>query len=166
MINYLMMYIAVPLGAAFTMLIACRINRKLPDIIGCAVSFYLAASAISIYFFSNANNVNVIRIGNFPAGMGINLVLDGLSLFLLLIVNVMAFIIIFYSVPYMEKYTGKEKYYTLVMLMLAGVNGVILTGDLFTLFIFMELASLSASALVAFGAFGLSGCNCGDVAGT
>jgi multicomponent Na+:H+ antiporter subunit D len=146
-----MMFIAVPLGAAFTMLITYRFSRKLPDIIGTAVTFYLAASALSIYLFSNVNTVTVMKIGDFPYGMSINLILDGLSLFLLLIANVMAFIVTFYFVSYMEKYTGKEKFYTLLMLMIAGMNGVILTGDFFTLFIFMELASLSAAALVAFG---------------
>ena len=151
MTNFLMMFIALPLASAFTMLITYRLSRKLPDIISCAVSFYLAAAVLSIYLFSNVNTVNVVKIGDLPYGMSINLIMDGLSIFLLLIANVMAFLIIFYSVQYMEKYTGKEKFYTLIMLMMAGVNGVILTGDFFTLFIFMELASLSAAALVAFG---------------
>jgi multicomponent Na+:H+ antiporter subunit D len=51
----------------------------------------------------------------------------------------------------MEKYTDKWKFYTLFMLMLAGMNGVIITGDLFNLFVFLEIASISSYALVAFG---------------
>jgi multicomponent Na+:H+ antiporter subunit D len=51
----------------------------------------------------------------------------------------------------MERYTDKWKFYTLFMLMLAGMNGMIITGDLFNLFVFLEIASIASYALVAFG---------------
>ena len=35
--------------------------------------------------------------------------------------------------------------------MLAGMNGVIITGDMFNLFVFLEIAAISSYALVAFG---------------
>src|SRR5664280_1736691 len=51
----------------------------------------------------------------------------------------------------MELYTSKTRYYGLFLLMIAGMNGVIITGDLFNLFIFLEIASIASYALVAFG---------------
>jgi len=51
----------------------------------------------------------------------------------------------------MERYTDKWKFYTLFLLMLAGMNGVIVTGDLFNLFVFLEIGSISSYALVAYG---------------
>jgi multicomponent Na+:H+ antiporter subunit D len=51
----------------------------------------------------------------------------------------------------MQAYTSKEKFHTLLMLMLAGMNGVIISGDLFNLFVFLEIASVASYALVAFG---------------
>jgi multicomponent Na+:H+ antiporter subunit D len=51
----------------------------------------------------------------------------------------------------MKKYTAKGKYYTLFLLMLAGMNGVVLTGDLFNLYVFLEIAAVASYALVAFG---------------
>jgi multicomponent Na+:H+ antiporter subunit D len=51
----------------------------------------------------------------------------------------------------MEKYTSKYRFYTLFMLMLAGMNGVIISGDMFNLFVFLEIASIASYALVAFG---------------
>ena len=51
----------------------------------------------------------------------------------------------------MEKYTAKDKFYTLFLLMLAGMNGVIITGDMFNLYVFLEIAAVSSYALVAFG---------------
>jgi multicomponent Na+:H+ antiporter subunit D len=51
----------------------------------------------------------------------------------------------------MERYTSKEKFYTLFLLMLAGMNGVIVAGDLFNLFVFLEIAAVASYAVVAFG---------------
>jgi multicomponent Na+:H+ antiporter subunit D len=70
---------------------------------------------------------------------------------MLLSVNIIAFVAIWYSWSYMDHYTSPWKYYTLCMLMLTGLNGVLLTNDLFTFYVFMELTALSSYALVAFG---------------
>ena len=56
-----------------------------------------------------------------------------------------------YSTKYMNSYTAKEKYYTLFLLMIAGMNGVVITGDLFNLYVFLEIASIASYALVGFG---------------
>jgi len=79
------------------------------------------------------------------------MVLDGLTSFMLLTVNLVAFFIMIYSLNYVEKYTDTYKYYGLLFLMLAGMNGVIITGDLFNLFVYLEIAAVSSYALVAFG---------------
>jgi len=62
-----------------------------------------------------------------------------------------AFLVTVYSISYMERYTAKGKFYTLFLLMLAGMNGVIVTGDMFNLYVFLEIAAISSYALVAFG---------------
>ncbi|MBA7701869.1 Na(+)/H(+) antiporter subunit D [subsurface metagenome] len=56
-----------------------------------------------------------------------------------------------FSVRYMEQYTAKAKYLSLFMLMVAGMNGVVLSGDIFNLFVFLEIASIASYALVGFG---------------
>jgi multicomponent Na+:H+ antiporter subunit D len=56
-----------------------------------------------------------------------------------------------YSVQYMDKYTSKVRFYSLFLLMVTGMNGLVLTGDLFNLFVFLEIASIASYALVAFG---------------
>jgi multicomponent Na+:H+ antiporter subunit D len=52
---------------------------------------------------------------------------------------------------YMEKFTDKWNFYTLFLLMLTGMEGVIVTGDMFNLFVFLEIASVASYALVAYG---------------
>jgi multicomponent Na+:H+ antiporter subunit D len=78
-------------------------------------------------------------------------VLDGFASFMLLTINLVAFCVTLYSVNYMEQYTRKWKFYTLFLLMLAGMEGVIVTGDIFNLFVFLEIASVASYALVAYG---------------
>ncbi|RKZ27058.1 NADH/ubiquinone/plastoquinone (complex I) [bacterium] len=90
-------------------------------------------------------------MGGWPPPFGIVLVVDSLTKVLMLAVNLIAFLALVYSVSYMEKYTAIAKYYALFMLMLAGLNGVVLTGDLFNLFVFLEIASIASYALVGFG---------------
>jgi len=151
MINVLPIFILLPLGAGFIMLLSHRLGKRLPDFIGNATTFFLLLMAFSLYFFRTPGTVMLFKTGCLPVNIGINLVLDGLSHLLLLTVNLVAFLITFYSVKYMEKYTKAEKYFSLLLLMIAGMNGVILTGDLVSLFIFMEVAAISGCALVAFG---------------
>ncbi len=62
----------------------------------------------------------------------------------------MGLIATFYSIRYMEHDTGLTTYYTLVQTMIAGMVGVTFSGDLFTLFIFWEMMSISSYVLVAF----------------
>ena len=66
-------------------------------------------------------------------------------------VNTIAFCATLYSVNYMDQYTSKRHYYSLFLLMLAGMNGVLLSGDFFNMFVFIEIASISSYALVGFG---------------
>jgi len=78
-------------------------------------------------------------------------VLDGLSSLLLLAIGVVSFAAMLFSVRYMEQYTAKAKYLSLFLLMVAGMNGVVLSGDIFNLFVFLEIASIASYALVGFG---------------
>ena len=81
---------------------------------------------------------------------GILLVVDVFNGFIAFIT---AFLVLFatvYSIEYMKHDTGLSYYYALLMLLLSGMMGVVLTGDIFNLFVFLELTSISAYGLVAF----------------
>jgi len=83
--------------------------------------------------------------------MGNTFSLDQLSAFMLVLINLIGALACLYSFHYVSAYRGKWKFFTLFMLMLAGLNGVVLTQDMFTLYVYVELASISAYSLVAFG---------------
>jgi len=76
--------------------------------------------------------------------------IDGLNAFIAIIATLLAIVGVIYSWSFMKEHTGLDKYYTLYLLMIAGVFGMILTGDMFNFFVFLEITSISSCALIAF----------------
>ena len=141
------LFSALPLAAAFFNLLVTKINKKTADWLA-----FLVTGALAVMAVLNVSGAPfAYRVGGFPAPWGILLVSDGLSSLMLVIINVIAFLAVIYSIKYMTMYTAKPKYFSLLLLMIAGMNGVVITGDLFNLFVFLEVASLASYALVGFG---------------
>jgi len=76
---------------------------------------------------------------------------DGLTQLLLVTVNLIALMACIFSLSYMQRFTRPSLYYSLFLLMLAGMNGAVLAGDLFNLYVFIEVAAIASYGLVAFG---------------
>ncbi|MDY3868180.1 MAG: proton-conducting transporter membrane subunit [Pyramidobacter sp.] len=55
-----------------------------------------------------------------------------------------------YGIKFVEKFTGLAYYSSLYLLLTVGTLGMILTGDLFNFFVFMEIASVASFGLIAF----------------
>ncbi|UCG35383.1 MAG: monovalent cation/H+ antiporter subunit D family protein [Candidatus Omnitrophota bacterium] len=149
--NIIPLFVVIPLAGAFLISLLGKKIKGLADIIGvisglslCVLSFY----AVRLY---NIHGVLTYSVGAWMPPIGIGMIIDGLSAFMLVTVNLVAFCVVVYSLNYMEKYTAKGKFYTLFFLMLSGMNGVIITGDMFNLFVFLEIAAVASYALVAFG---------------
>ena len=120
-------FIAVPLLAAFISIL----NKKVAPYLLLLVSF---ASITYLGFIE----LQEVVIGGFEAPYGINLVLDQFSYVGLLIVNVLFFIVVALDV---QKYS---KLASILLVALAGLNGLLLTGDLFNLFVFIEISGIAA----------------------
>lgn len=93
------------------------------------------------------------QMGGWPAPIGIVYRLDYLSAFLSLIINVIAVFVIFHSKRSLESEAPEKMmpFYSVSMLLLAGFNGMVMTADLFNLYVFLEIASLSSYGLVSIG---------------
>ncbi len=147
-------FVIIPLFSAFLISLAGRYVKKV---------FVKTFSALSVFtlmllsFYAvhilraSASPALVYKIGGWMPPFGIAMAMDGLTNFMLVTVNLVAFFISVYSFSYMERYTDKPKFFTLFFLMLCGMNGLIVTADLFNLFVFLEIASIASYALVAFG---------------
>ena len=144
-------FVIIPLGTAFLISLLGKRIKGFPDVLANLGTLSLLAFSLYSIKLVNAYKVIVYKVGGWVPPIGICMVLDGLTSFMLVTVNLVSFLVTIYSVSYMKKYTDKYRFYTLFMLMLAGMNGIIITGDLFNLFVFVEIASIASYALVAFG---------------
>jgi len=149
--NVIPLFVVIPLGAAFITSIVGRRIKWMPDFMGLAATFGLFLSSCFSVKLVNLYGTLVYSVGAWKPPVGIAMVLDGFTSFMLVTVNLVALAISVYSINYMERFTSKWKFYTLFLLMLGGMNGVVVTGDLFNLFVFLEIASVASYALVAFG---------------
>jgi len=142
-------FIAVPLVTAFLLPIFSGLGRK--GKVVATVLANLVTISLLVMAVASIGQSRVYEVGKWSIPLGINLVLDGLSSLLLLAVSVVSAAAMLFSARYMEQYTAKAKYLCLFLLMVAGMNGVVLSGDIFNLFVFLEIASLASYALVGFG---------------
>ncbi len=88
-----------------------------------------------------------VVIGGFAPPQGINLYIDSFSLFVAVIINVISLLSLFY---FLGEHETNPKYDVLFLLLVAGSNGMILTGDIFNLFVFFEITCIASYALVAY----------------
>ncbi|HEY82992.1 MAG TPA: monovalent cation/H+ antiporter subunit D family protein [Dehalococcoidia bacterium] len=92
-------------------------------------------------------------LGGWPPPFGIEYVLDHLSAFMALIIVFIGLIAVVYP-PEAGLYQPPRKgipMYGLLLLLFAGLVGVVVTGDLFNLFVFLEIYSLASYALITLG---------------
>ena len=156
MANLLPLFVILPLVAGFVAPLAgrsaTRFNTALVRAMALLVSALLVVGAIGLL----GKSATAYWIGAWPGAqgrtaIGLSLVADGLAQLLLVTVNVVGLLALLYSWSYVQRFTGQILYYCLFMIMLAGMNGVVLSGDLFNLFVFMEVAVICSYGLVAFG---------------
>ncbi|MDD2777696.1 MAG: monovalent cation/H+ antiporter subunit D family protein [Methanocellales archaeon] len=92
------------------------------------------------------------HMGGFAPPFGIELVVDYFGVYMCIIISFITLMAAIYSREYVAKELHESKtvpYYTLLMLMTGGMMGASVTGDLFNLFVFFEILSISSYALVA-----------------
>lgn len=82
---------------------------------------------------------------------GISFVADSFATLLVLIANLVAVICMLYAIFTMELRYEKMYFYPFTLLMIAGVNGSFLTGDIFNLFVCFEVMLLASYALISLG---------------
>ncbi|MGE4429988.1 MAG: monovalent cation/H+ antiporter subunit D [Sphingobium sp.] len=91
----------------------------------------------------------VYLLGNWPAPFGIVLVADRLSALMLLLTSLLGFMTLFYAMTRWDR--SGPRFHVLFLLLLAGVNGAFLTGDIFNLFVFFEVLLAASYGLVLHG---------------
>ncbi len=139
--------IVVPLGLAFAIplfgFISKRIEKYIPLT---AMLFNLIVSLLLIP--KALQQPIVVSIGGFPPPFCINLVAGPVGILFSAIIALVGLLVSVYALDYIKQGATGE-YHILYLLLLVGATGVVLTGDIFNLFVFFEILCISSYALVA-----------------
>jgi multicomponent Na+:H+ antiporter subunit D len=144
--------VGLPLGAAFVIVAMAHAKPLAKLTSPLAVAAVLANLVLAAALLSTGTiRVYVGGWGVAGSTLGIELVCDGLSRLMLITINLVALVSILYAGAYMKRFTKVWLFEALFLLMTGAMNGVVLAGDLFNLFVFLEVAAIASYALVAFG---------------
>jgi len=145
------LFVGLPLAGAFLAALLGRRYARFPEASGVVTALVVFVLSLLALVAVHRQGAIVYAVGAWEAPLGITMVLDGFSVFMLVTVNLVALLVTVFSLDYMRRFTAGWLFYTLFLLMLAGMNGVVVSGDMFNLFVFLEVAAVSSYVLVAFG---------------
>ena len=119
-----------------------------------AVSWACLAVAVGLALRVSETGVISYALGSWPPPWGIEYRVDALSVFILVLVSLVAAIV----APYARRSVAAEierdrqyLFYAMYCLCLSGLLGMVITGDAFNLFVFLEISSLATYVLIALG---------------
>ncbi|MDQ0321933.1 multicomponent K+:H+ antiporter subunit D [Pararhizobium capsulatum DSM 1112] len=129
-------------------------RRMIKGVIGfCSTAVVFAGSVYLLRcasdFGVNAPGAGIYLLGNWPAPFGIVLVLDRLSALMLVLTSFLALAAQVFAMA--RWHSAGSHFHSLFQLMLAGLNGAFLTGDLFNLFVFFEMMLAASYGLLLHG---------------
>ena len=146
--------IALFLGAFVTALVGRRNAKVRNTVVTVAMAIALILTLALIKPVLVDGQIINYWLGNWTPvegwAIGICLEVDALSLFFALIVTVAVFVSGIYSFAYMKKDDSLVNFYTLFLMLSGSALGLVLSGDLFNIFVMVEIMTFTAVALTAF----------------
>jgi multicomponent Na+:H+ antiporter subunit D len=147
-----MLVVLVPLLAA--PLCALTRGARWPH----AIATLAAAATLgcAAWLLSVVHGAGVVSyaVGGWPAPWGIELRVDAANGLVALLVAALAAVVLPYAGRSVAHEIGEARaplFYSALMLLVAGLLGICVTGDAFNVFVFLEISSLSTYALIAMG---------------
>ena len=152
MVGTPVLFIAIPLLAAFLIPLLGMIWKELVRIVPGIVLIYLLTLSVSLMGYVSDNGPIVEILAGWAPPIGINLVFNAFTGFLTTLILFMGLLVWLYSYRFKSnvEYEPARKYFLLLMMLVTGSVGIVLTGDIFNLFVFIEITGISAYALTAF----------------
>lgn len=152
MVGSPVLLIAIPLLAAFLIPLLGMIWKELVRIIPGLVLAYMMILSASLLYYVLENGPIIEVLSGWRPPLGINLVFSPFTGFLASIMTFLGFIVWLYSYRFKRnvEFEPAKKYFIFLMMLVAGSVGIVLTGDIFNQFVFIEIVGISAYALTAF----------------
>lgn len=148
--NLIPLFVALPLTMSVLIQLAARRRAVLAGWLACLTLLVLMLMSVAT-IGATAGGELIYNMGGWQTPLGIDLRMDGLTTLMVVTINTIGLAVLLYAVDYMRQFTARPRFYSLFLLMVTGMNGVVMTGDLFNLYVFLEIAALASYSLVAFG---------------
>lgn len=144
----LVLPILVPLGTAAILLLAPK-RPLLQRWIALIGSILLLGSTFVVFRRVEAEGIQVLQVSGWPAPFGITLVADLLAAMLAVAVGVVGVAITVVAFAGVDPRREVFGYHPLIQILLMGVSGAFLTGDLFNLYVWFEVMLVASFVLMA-----------------
>lgn len=148
---FLLLPLLIPLLTAIALLITWN-QRRLQRALNIVGAILLLGAAIGLLSSVRQNGVQAAQMGHWPAPFGITLVADLFSAILIVLAGLMSLAVAVYSsVGLVDTRREAFGYYPLFQILLMGICGAFLTGDMFNLFVWFEVLLIASFVLLALG---------------
>jgi len=143
---------ALPAWMAALPLVAAGLSVALPKIGKAAAIFTAVATSVLVVMLGGEvwrHGAIQMQVGGWPAPLGITLRADGLSAAMLALMCLIAGVVTFYATGYFRGEAAAPAFWPLWLFLWAALNALFLSGDIFNLYVTLELLGLAAVSLVA-----------------
>ena len=113
----------------------------------------LAAVVIALFTQARDGHILVYLLGDWPSRLGIALMVDRLSAWMLLVTTLLAIASLLHACAGWDR--RAPHFHALFQFQLMGLNGAFLTGDIFNLFVFFEVMLIASYGLLLSAGRGL-----------
>jgi len=141
--------ILLPLATSALLLLIAEQRRATKAALALGSLLVLLAVAVVLVHRADTLPPVVYQLGNWPAPFGIVLVADRLSALMVLLAALLGVAAHLFSLA--RWHLAGPRFHTLLLVLLMGVNGAFLTGDLFNLFVFFEVFLAASYGLALHG---------------
>jgi multicomponent Na+:H+ antiporter subunit D len=148
--NLLILPIAIPFVAAALALL-WRTSRVAQRLLALAGAAGILGSGVALLLLVTRGGPLVLRLGNWPAPFGIVFVADLLSAILVTLAGFIGLAVVVFSLATIDAQRERFAYFPLMLLLLMGVCGAFLTGDIFNLYVWFEVLLIASFVLLALG---------------
>ncbi len=152
MVGTPVLFIVIPLLAAFLIPITGMFWKNSVRVIPGIVLLYMLVLSVSLLFQVNETGAVIEVIADWKPPIGINLVFSPFSGFLATLMSFLGFLVWLYSFKFKRNvdFEPAKKYFILLMLLVTGAIGIVLTGDIFNMFVFIEIVGITGYGLTSF----------------
>jgi len=143
--------VVISMLSSLTILVAGWLNKKSCCFIAFATILIQFVMSLFILQHVTTDGPIIYWLGGWSPPWGIEYVVDALNAYVLVLLLFLALVCVTYSKRSIEHELPHQivSFYALFQLLITGLCGITLTGDIFNMYVFIEITSLSAYALIA-----------------